>query len=179
MSYFSVILWYLVLYIISNVLVFCIVDNKNLQCVSVETPNHPLSPPRLLLSSRGWAEPEPKLSARIEILIFVWRLTEIPAFRLQLSGRKPEEHSFTFTLNFLIRYTGRIYSSCSLPDSCNGNAGISSSLQTETRISIPAQSFGSGSAQPLLRPHICNFFSTQIFLHTNLEQNGINFDKTP
>ena len=29
------------------------------------------------------------------------------------------------------------------------------------------------------RPHICYFFSTQIFFHTNLEQNGINFDKTP
>ena len=109
------IVMYLVLYIISNVLVFCIVDNKNLQCVSVETPNHPLSPPRLLLSNRGWAEPEPKLCARIEILVFVWRLLEIPAFRLQLSGRKPEEHPFT--LNFLIRYTGRIYSSCFLPDS--------------------------------------------------------------
>ena len=34
------------------------------------------------------------------------------------------------------------------------------------------------------KPHICHFFSTeifstQIFLHTNLEKNGINFDKTP
>ena len=71
MIYFFIIMWYLVLYKISNVLVFCIVDNKNLQCVSVETPNHPLSPARLLLSNRGWAEPEPKLCARIEILVFV------------------------------------------------------------------------------------------------------------
>ena len=119
---------------------------QELQCVSVETPNHALSPFRLLLSSRGWAEAEPKLCAIIEILVFVWRLTEIPAFRLQLSGRKPEEHHITCTLNFLNKYTGRIYSSCSLPDSCNGNAGISSSLQTKIRISIPAQSFGSCSA---------------------------------
>ena len=29
------------------------------------------------------------------------------------------------------------------------------------------------------RPYICHVFSTQIFLHTNLEQNGINVDKTP
>ena len=36
-----------------------------------------------------------------------------------------------------------------LPDSCNQNAGISGSLQTKTRISLLAQSFGSGSAQPL------------------------------
>ena len=36
-----------------------------------------------------------------------------------------------------------------VPDSWNWNAGISSSIQTKTRISILAQSFGSGSAQPL------------------------------
>ena len=88
---------------------------------------------------------------RIEILVFIWRLLEIPAFRLQLSGRKPEEHPFTFTLNFLNKYTGRIYSSCFLPDICNRNAGISGSLQTKTRISILPQSFGSGSAQPLAK----------------------------
>ena len=101
--------------------------------------------------SRGWAEPEPKLCARIKILVFVWRLPEIPAFRLQLSGRKPEEHpfTFTFTLNFLNKYTGRIYSSCFLPDICNRNAGISCSPETKTRTSILAQSFGSGSSQPL------------------------------
>ena len=59
---------------------------------------------------------------------------------------------------------GRIYSSCNqkvkvkvigcsssfLPDSCNRNAGISYSLQTETGISILAQSFSSSYAQPLL-----------------------------
>ncbi len=48
------------------------------------------------------------------------------------------------------KYTERIYSSCFLPDICNRNAGISGSLQTKTRISILAQSFDSGSAQPLL-----------------------------
>ena len=41
-------------------------------------------------------------------------------------------------------------SSSFLPDSCNRNAGISGSPQTETGISILAQSFGSGYAQPLL-----------------------------
>ena len=40
-------------------------------------------------------------------------------------------------------------SSSFLPDSCNRNAGISGSLQTETGISILAQSFGCSSAQPL------------------------------
>ena len=87
-------------------------------------PQSPAIAPRLLLSSRGWAGPEPKLCARIEILVFVWRLTEIPAFRLQLSGRKPKEHHITFTLNFLNKYTGKIYSSCFLPDSCDGNAAV-------------------------------------------------------
>ena len=61
---------------------------------------------------------------------------------------------------------GRIYSSCIfiqklkvkvigssssfLTVSCKQNAGISGNLQTETEISILAQSFGSGYAQPLL-----------------------------
>ena len=36
-----------------------------------------------------------------------------------------------------------------LPDSCDQSAGISGSLQTKTRILMLAQSFGSGSAQPL------------------------------
>ena len=44
------------------------------------------------IGHRGWAEPEPKLCARIKILVFVWRLPEIPAFRLQMSGRKQEEY---------------------------------------------------------------------------------------
>ena len=100
---------------------------------------------------RGWAEPEPKLCARTEILVFVWILLEIPAFQFQLSGTKPEEHPFTFTFtwNFLDKYIGRIYSSCFLPDSCNRNADISGSLQTKTRILILTQSSYSGSVQPL------------------------------
>ena len=52
--------------------------------------------------------------------------------------------------NFKVKVKGR--SSGFLPDSCNRKASISSSLQTETRILILAQSFGSGSAQPLLPP---------------------------
>ena len=66
----------------------------------------------IIICVRGWAEPELKLCARIEILVFVWRLT------------KPKEHHITFTLNFLNKYTGKIYSSCFLPDSCDGNAAV-------------------------------------------------------
>ena len=40
----------------------------------------------------GSAEPESKLCARIEILVFVSRLPEILAFRLQMSGRKQKEY---------------------------------------------------------------------------------------
>ena len=91
----------------------------------------------IIICVRGWAEPEPKLCARIESLFFVWRQQIILAFQLPLSGRKPKEHpiTLTFTLNFLNRYTGRIYSSCFLPDSCNRNASISGSLHTKTRLS--------------------------------------------
>ena len=59
-------------------------------------------------------------------------------------------------------------SSSFLPDSCNQNAGISGSLQTETRISIPAQRFGSGSAKPLVRcRHTAARDSTHIQIHTD------------
>ena len=65
---------------------------------------------------RGWAEAELKLCARIKILVFVWRLPKIPAFWLQLSRREPEEYLviFTFTLKFLNKYAGTIYSSWQL-----------------------------------------------------------------
>ena len=43
------------------------------------------------------------------------------------------------------------YSSGFLPDSYNRNVGISCSLETKTRILILAQSFDSGSAQPLAK----------------------------
>ena len=40
---------------------------------------------------RGWTEPKPKLCARTEIPAFGLGLQEIPAYRLQLSGRKQED----------------------------------------------------------------------------------------
>ena len=52
------------------------------------------------LWTRGWAKPKPKLCARTEIPVFVLGLPEIPAYRLQLSGRKQEDfvpvHLFHF-----------------------------------------------------------------------------------
>ena len=115
----------------------------------------------------GWAEAGLKLCTRIEILVFVWRLSEIPAYRLQLSGRKPEEYpsTFTFTLNFLYKYTGRICSSCFLPDSCNWNAGISSSLQTKTRISCKKFPFWFCSTPKWRQPHV--LYMDEIWLGMN------------
>ena len=41
---------------------------------------------------RGWTEPKPKLYARTEIPAFGLGLQEIPAYRLQLTGRKEENY---------------------------------------------------------------------------------------
>ena len=40
---------------------------------------------------RGWAKPKPTLFARTEIPVFASGLPKIPAYRLQMSGRKLED----------------------------------------------------------------------------------------
>ena len=69
-----------------------------------------------------------------------------------MSGRKQEEYILPVYLfrKFKVKVKVKGCSSGFLPDSCNRNAGISGSLQTKTRILILAQSFDSGSAQPLV-----------------------------
>ena len=110
---------------------------------------------------RGWAEPESKLFARIEILVFVWRLPQIQAFWLQLSGRKEEKYIRPIYLfrNFNVKV--KLCSSGFLPNSCIWNAGIFGGLRTNTRILILAESLDSGSAQPLAVP-VCRLLGSKI-----------------
>ena len=69
-----------------------------------------------------------------------------------MSGRKQEEYILPVYLfrKFKVKVKVKGYSSGFLPDSCSWNAGISDSPETKTRISILAQSFDSGFAQPLI-----------------------------
>jgi len=67
-----------------------------------------------------------------------------------MSGRKQEEYILPVYLFRNVKVKG--YSSIVLSDGCSRNAGVFCGPETKTRIWILAQSFGSGSAQPLSPP---------------------------
>ena len=103
--------------------------------------------------SRGWTEPKPRLWAKTKIGSCSIRIQKIPAYRLQLSGRKQEEyilpvHSFK---KWKVKVKAKEYSSCFLPESCSRYTGIFCILIEQEPILVIAQSFGFGSVQPLDR----------------------------
>ena len=87
----------------------------------------------------------------LQILVFVSKLQEIPAFRLQMSGIKQKEYILPVYSFRKFKVKVNRYSSGFLPESFNWNASISGTPETKTRILILVQSFVSGSAQTLFQ----------------------------
>ena len=89
---------------------------------------------------RGWAKPKPKHYARSKIPVFASGLPEIPAYRLQLSGRKQEE--FVSCTSIPLSLSEKNLPAFFQTFVLNRYASTSGSPHAKTGISVLAQSFG-------------------------------------